>query len=153
MVELVALVVTVMLPAAFPTEEGVKVTFSTAVCPGLKFVPFGMPLRLKPGPDMLIFKIVTGVLLEFVKLSVTVLLSPKATLPRFRLDAFALNCPSSEFEFGAALVTPVQPDWNRTAMRAAETSSRANVLFLKEKDCAHSKPLRFIPLSIGASRK
>jgi hypothetical protein len=48
-----------MLPAAGPTDAGVKVTLSVAVCPGLKFVPFGMPLRLKPGPDMLIFKIVT----------------------------------------------------------------------------------------------
>jgi hypothetical protein len=35
---------------------------------------------------MLIFKIVTGVLLEFVKVSVSVLLSPKATLPRPKLD-------------------------------------------------------------------
>ena len=48
-----------------PVPEGVKVTFSVAMSPGFRIVPLGMPLAVKPGPEMLMVSIVTA---EFVRL-------------------------------------------------------------------------------------
>jgi hypothetical protein len=102
-----------MLPVTFPVLAGVNVTLSVAVCPALKFVPAGIPLTLKPGPEILIFMIVNWEGVELVKVTATVLLSPSATLPRFKLNELAFNWfwETTESPFGAALVTPEQPDW------------------------------------------
>lgn len=72
----------------------------------------GIPLALKPWPEMLMLSIVTAEAVVFVKLSVTVLLSPMGTLPKLMLDAFALNV-ASVMESASALpfVGPEQPDW------------------------------------------
>jgi hypothetical protein len=83
--------VIVMLPVTFPVLEGVNVTLTLAVCPALKIMPFEIPLMLKPGPAILTFLMVTGEPVEFVKLTVSVLLSPSATLPRFSVEVLALN--------------------------------------------------------------
>ncbi|HXM91843.1 MAG TPA: hypothetical protein VN974_09845, partial [Candidatus Dormibacteraeota bacterium] len=47
--ELVALLLTVMLPVAAPLADGAKVEVSAVVCPGASVIPFA-PVVLKPAP-------------------------------------------------------------------------------------------------------
>jgi hypothetical protein len=108
MIEFCALVATVMLPVSIPVEAGVKVTLRAAISPGFKIVPIAIPLKVKPGPEILIFVIVTAELVEFVNVSITFLLSPRATFPRLALDAFTLNCPGTTV--ASFLATAEQPD-------------------------------------------
>src|ERR1700686_3689592 len=54
-----SLLLMVTLPDALPRAAGVNVAFSVAVCPPARMVPLGMPLALKPGPEMLTLEIVT----------------------------------------------------------------------------------------------
>ena len=103
------LLVTVMLPLWVPVLAGVNVMLRVAVSPEFKIVPVGMPLALKPGPDTLIFMMVIAEAVEFVKLTVAVLVSPNATLPRFMVDVLALNCAPVKAGFPLATATPAQP--------------------------------------------
>ena len=50
--ELVALLVTYASRDELPFADGVKVTFSVAVCPGVTICPDEMPLAVYPAPDM-----------------------------------------------------------------------------------------------------
>jgi hypothetical protein len=86
MLELCALLVMVMVPVSVPMTAGVKVTLRAAISPGFKIVPIAIPLKVKPGPEILILVIVTAELVEFVKVSITVWLSPRAAFPRLALD-------------------------------------------------------------------
>ena len=104
------LLVTVMLPLWVPVAAGVNVMLRVAVWPGFKIVPLGIPLALKPGPDTLILPMVTEELVEFVKVTVAVLVSPNATLPRLMVDVFALNCAFESTAFPLAAAIPAQPD-------------------------------------------
>ena len=66
--ELVALLLTVMLPLADPFADGANVEASVVVCPGERMIPLALP-ELKPAPATRTCEIVT---LEFpVFVSVT----------------------------------------------------------------------------------
>lgn len=91
MLEICESLVTVMLPLWFPVPAGAKVMLRVAVSPIFTTVPLGIPLALKPGPETVTLKIVTLEFVEFVKVTVAVLLSPTAALPRFKADVLALN--------------------------------------------------------------
>lgn len=47
------------LPLLAPPDVGANVTVSVADCPGVRIVPFTMPLALKPTPTMVTPEIVT----------------------------------------------------------------------------------------------
>jgi hypothetical protein len=123
-----------------------------AVWPGFKIVPLGIPLALNPGPEMLILLMVTAELVEFVKLTVAVLVSPNATLPRLIVDVFALNCAPESTAFPLAAAIPAQPDWYRGAKRAPITSSNLSVLRLEKNSSAPAKA-GFMALRIESSQK
>jgi hypothetical protein len=125
MVEVEALLVTVTLPVCVPVLAGVKVTFSVAMSPGFRIVPVGMPLAVKPGPEMLMVSMVTAEPVLFVKLTETVLLSPRATLPRLRLEVLGPNCPALVMaSFDARVVVPEQPVWQIAPIPAAMSRNR-----------------------------
>ena len=62
---LVASLASDTLPVAFPDAAGANVTFNVTVWLGFRIVPAGTPDALKPGPETLIFEIVTLELPEF----------------------------------------------------------------------------------------
>ena len=116
------MLVTVTLPLALPVAAGVKVTLNVAVCAAFKLVPAGMPLAAKPGPERLTFEIVTWELVEFVRVTLSVLLLPWLTFPKFTVEELDVSCPAVfelfvvvlfavvRLAFGIALVVPEQPD-------------------------------------------
>jgi len=89
--ELVALLVTFTLPGRDPVEEGVKVTFSVAVCPDFTICPAETPLAVYPAPVMVTFEIVTSELPPLVKTTGKMLLLPIFTLEKFRAVWLALS--------------------------------------------------------------
>jgi hypothetical protein len=58
--EFVAVVEIVTLPVESTTLVAANVTFRVALCPGMRTCPADMPLAVKPVPETLTFKIVTG---------------------------------------------------------------------------------------------
>src|ERR1700676_3601599 len=82
--ELVALLLTVILPVAAPLAEGAKVEVSEVLCPGARVMPLA-PVELKPAPATMTCAIAT---LEFPALVIVmfcVLLFDTFTLPKFKL--------------------------------------------------------------------
>lgn len=104
--ELVALLTTTTLPEAVPDSEGAKVTFTFALCPGLRMMP-DRPVALKPGPETPTLEIVALELPEFVTVALRELLLPILTLPKFKLEGLALNFAEPEMteSVAASLVT------------------------------------------------
>jgi hypothetical protein len=89
--EFVALLVAVTLPVALPVAAGAKVTFKVAVCPGVRVVPVGTPLTLKPAPETVMFEIARLELPEFVSVTGRVLLALVFTFPKLKLVGPALS--------------------------------------------------------------
>ena len=79
------------MPTTLPVAAGAKVTFKVAVCPGLRIVPAGTPLGLKPAPELLTFVIVTLELPEFVSVTTRVLLALVFMFPKLKLVGPALS--------------------------------------------------------------
>src|ERR1700736_2687748 len=82
--ELVALLLTVILPAAVPLAEGANVEVSVVVRPGARVMPLA-PVVLKPAPATITCAMVT---LEFPPLLMVmfcVVLLDTFTLPKFKL--------------------------------------------------------------------
>jgi hypothetical protein len=120
--------------------------------PGFRIVPLGMPLAVKPGPETLMVSIVTAEFVLFVKLTETVLLSPRAMLPRLTLEVLGPNCPALDMSsFDAAVVVPEQPVW-QIAPIPTPTNKTSLARFLAQKGRLLGEPLRFMPLSIEISR-
>ena len=110
--ELVALLVTVAVPVRIPVAAGVKVTFSIAVCPGVKICPVETPLAVYPAPEILTLEMVTFEFPALVIVAPRTLLPPRLTFPKLRLVALAASCPEevvSEFEFADRVPEPVSP--------------------------------------------
>src|SRR6202051_2834660 len=82
--ELVALLLTVILPVAAPLAEGAKVEVSAVVCPGARVIPFA-PVELKPAPATSTCAIVTLEFPALVMVMFWVLLLDTFTLPKFKL--------------------------------------------------------------------
>ncbi len=83
--EFVALLVTVMLPAAFPAAEGSNVALKVAVCPADRINPWIAPLALNPAPATTTFEIVTLDFPELVRITFWVLVLETLTLPKATL--------------------------------------------------------------------
>jgi hypothetical protein len=82
--ELVALLLTVILPVAAPLAEGANVEVSAVVCPGARVTPLA-PVELNPAPAIITCAMVT---LEFPALVIVMflaLLLDTFTFPKFKL--------------------------------------------------------------------
>jgi hypothetical protein len=109
--EPVAVLATEALPVMLPAPEGAKLTFSVAVCPGVRVVPLDTPLALKPAPEILTLDIDTFEVPELVRVTGRVLFVPVFTLPKLRLVGLALSAivPLLTVSVAALLVTlPVE---------------------------------------------
>src|SRR2546422_10383994 len=62
-----------------------KVTFKVVVCPGVRVVPTGTPLALKPAPETVMFEIATLELPEFVSVTGRALLVLVPMFPKLKL--------------------------------------------------------------------
>ena len=139
------MLVTVRLPFWPPVAEGVKVTLRAAISPGFRIVPLGIPPAVKPGPETVMLMIVTAEFVAFLKLRLTVLLSPRATLPRLRLEALGPNCPTMAFCDAADVVVPEQPIWQIAPIAAATRQTNLTNFRLALRVDRLREPLRFIP--------
>ena len=88
--ELVALLLTVILPVAAPLAEGANVEVSVVVCPGASVVPLA-PVELKPAPATITCAIDTPEFPALVIVMFWVLLPPTLTLPKFKLLTLELS--------------------------------------------------------------
>ena len=123
-------------PAALPVAAGVNVTFSAAVCPGVRVVLAPAPLTLKPAPLATTLEIVRFALPAFVSVAVSELLLPTTTLPKSRLLVLEVSSgvaakpePLVEItrgEFGASLASETDPV---TLPAAFGVNTTLNVLF------------------------
>ena len=128
---LLALSVTVILPLARPSADGVKETFSVAEVPDERFAPLDMPIAEKPAPPIVTFETVTLELLVFVNVTTRVLVPPTLTFPKFRALVLGFRpemtfCDSATFcdVEGAAPTDPLHPDWLMMANRTAGNNKR-----------------------------
>jgi hypothetical protein len=81
--ELVALLLTLTDPLAAPFVDGVNVTFTAVLCPGLRIKP-AVPPALKPAPDTITWEIVTFEFPALVNVTFCEPLLDKFTLPKFK---------------------------------------------------------------------
>ena len=79
--ELVALLLTVMLPLADPFADGANVEVSVVVCPGARMIPLAL-LELKPAPATRTCEMVTLEFPAFVRVTFCVPLLDTFTLPK-----------------------------------------------------------------------
>ena len=105
--ELVALLVTVALPGRLPADAGAKVTFSVAVCPGVRICPEETPLAVYPAPEMLTLEMVTLEFPALVKVTPRMLVLPMLTFEKLRLVWLALrrNVAAFTVKVAALLLT------------------------------------------------
>lgn len=97
--ELLALLATATLPVKLPAAEGVNVTSSVALCPGVNVKPAEIPLAVNLAPDTLTLETVTLEFPALLSFTLSVLPAPTATFPKLTLEAFASS--------SAAGATPV----------------------------------------------
>ena len=97
------------LPVALPAAAGVKVTFSVAVCAGVKICPVVTPLELNPAPEMLTFETVTFEFPAFVNVTLSVLLLPMLTFAKLRLVLLALSRNVAAFTVSVAALLVTLP--------------------------------------------
>lgn len=117
---MVALLATVMLPGTLPAATGKNAASSVADWPGARISPAETPLSEYPAPETLTFEIVIFELPAFVRVTLRVLLFPRATVPKFKPGALevssavaAVAVPLRETVFGvpeALLKTEISPD-------------------------------------------
>ena len=88
--ELVALLLTVILPVAAPFAEGANVEVSVVVCPGARVMPLA-PVELKPEPATITCAIVTLEFPALVMVMFWLLLLDTFTLPKFKLLTLELS--------------------------------------------------------------
>src|SRR5579863_2583588 len=89
--EFVALLATVTLPDKLPAATGEKVASSFADCPGARIRPGETPLSEYCAPETLTFDTVTLEFPAFVRVTLSTLVFPTATFPKFRLEALAVR--------------------------------------------------------------
>lgn len=75
-----------------PADCGVKVTFTSAFCPGFRVAGRLSPLTEKPAPDADTAEIVSAPVPVFVKSTDCEELEPTATLPKLRLAGLTASC-------------------------------------------------------------
>jgi len=126
-VGLLALSVTVILPLAGPSADGVKETFRATEVPGERFAPLDMPIAEKPAPPIVTFETVTLELLVFVNVTTKVLVPPTLTFPKFRAVVLGFR-PEMRFcdAEGETPTVPLHPDW---LMMANKTGANMNIRY------------------------
>ena len=97
------LAIETLAPVTAPALAGANVMVTVADCPGVKIVPFEMPLALKPAPLTVTPEIVIFEFPLFVTVDVNELLLPTVTVLKFRLVGLA---PSTSV---AAVPVPDRP--------------------------------------------
>ena len=107
--EVVALLMTATLPVTLPVAAGAKVTFKVVVWPGVRVVPVGTPLALKPAPETLMFEIATLELPEFWRVTGRVLLALVFTFPKLKLVGLALSKYVAAFTVSVAVLLVTLP--------------------------------------------
>ena len=107
--ELVALLVTVTLPVTLAADAGVNITFNVAVCAGVKICPVETPLAVNPGPEMLIFAIVTLEFPAFENVTLNTLLLPMLTFGKCKLVLLALSRSVGTFTVSVATLLVTLP--------------------------------------------
>jgi hypothetical protein len=88
--ELVALLLTVILPVAAPFAEDANVEVSVVVCPGARVMPLA-PVELKPAPATITCAIVTLEFPALVMVMFWVVLLDTFTFPKFKLLTLELS--------------------------------------------------------------
>ena len=89
--EFVALLVTVTLPAPAPAVDGVYVTLSVVLCPGVRISPVETPLAANPGPAMLTLETVTSEFPALVNFTLRLLVLLMLTLGKVKSVVLALS--------------------------------------------------------------
>ena len=89
--EFVALLATVTLPDKLPAATGEKVASNFADCPGARIRPAEIPVSEYRVPETLTFDTVTLEFPAFVKVTLSMLLFPTVTFPKFRLEVLAVR--------------------------------------------------------------
>ena len=141
--ELVALLVTVTLPAAPPVAAGENVTVKVAFCPGVRICPVEMPPALNPGPATLTFETVTLEFPELVSVTALALLLLTLTLPKFTVDGFAINDNVAAFIVRVALLLVTLPaELLTTTLNTAPLSALVVPTLVYDADVA---PLIAVP--------
>jgi hypothetical protein len=126
--ELVALLVTVAVPVRIPVAAGVKVTFSIAVCPGVKICPVETPLAVYPAPEILTLEMVTFEFPALVIVAPRTLLPPRLTFPKLRLVALAASFPEEVVFADRAPepVTPTQPERDNVVRKTRKMANNVS---------------------------
>lgn len=114
-----ASLLTVTVPLAFPAAVGVKVLFSTALCPGPITVFGAIPLTVNPVPATVTPAMVTFAFPVFASVAPSALLVPSITSPKLSVVGFAPSnrvaatmLPAAGIEigeFGASLAIEIIP--------------------------------------------
>jgi hypothetical protein len=139
-VGLLALSVTVILPLAGPSADGVKETFIATEVPGERVTPLDMPIAEKPAPPIVTFETITFELLVFVKVTTRVLAPPTLTFPKFRALVLGFRpemtfCDRATFcdVEGEAPTVPLHPDWLMMANKTAAHIRYATLLVVTSR--------------------
>jgi hypothetical protein len=124
--EFVASLARTRVPLELPAAAGANATWIAWLVPGAMETAAVDPERLKPGPETVVWEIVTAAAPEFVSVNICELFEPIATFPKSTLVVFGASTPAVvEFEFEPgllglpALVKPTQPEIDRTATKSA----------------------------------
>lgn len=121
--ELVALLATVTPPVTLPVNDGAKVTFKVADCPGVSTVPEDTLLVLKPVPVALTLEMVTLELPEFFSVTPSVLLPLVSMFPKLKLVGLTLSEAVAAFTVSvAALLVTLPPVLLTTTVNCAPLS-------------------------------
>ncbi len=107
--ELAALLVTLTLPVTLAVDEGEKLTWSVAVCPGVKISPEETPLAVKPAPEMATLETVTFELPALENVTLWVLVLPILTLEKLKLVLLALRTNVAGFTVNVAALLVTLP--------------------------------------------
>lgn len=120
-VPLLAFEVIVNVPLAAPAAVGAKMALNVVDCPALRVSGKFGPVKLNPLPDAAALDTLTAAPPVFVTVTGTVLLLPRATLPKLVLVGFAVTAPGASPvpESGRLSGDPVASDTIASAPVAA----------------------------------
>ena len=136
--ELVALLLTVILPLAAPLADGANVEVSAVVCPGARIMPLA-PVELKPAPATSTCAIVTLEFPALVMVMFCALLLDTFTLPKFKLLTLELSnsVAAAEVVVTALQIVslPVTVNPLKYASEDTEACSERNARFVPMVTC------------------
>jgi hypothetical protein len=96
-----ALLVNDRLPELPPVTDGAKPTLKLTLCPEVIVIGKVMPVRRKPAPLNVSELTVTSPLVDFRVPVCSVLVTPRFTVPKLKLDGVIESCPATSAKFTA----------------------------------------------------